>query len=209
MNVLTIANKKLLAASILAISFLLGLALIHVQAAASDSSISLKKDNSTGLFILTLRDPDGILEFSMTPTGKLPYSGGLSGCKSSFVNNTTVFDESNDFTPVMRAFIVDCKNNTTELEIPPPVNGATRSVVVRKEELPTPTPTPTPALAPEVKKEGLVPSSVEGPLSAQDIQYPVSELGGCQSETECRSYCDVVDNAKECFVFAKKNKLIS
>src|SRR3989338_3638940 len=118
MNVLTIANRKFLAASILAISFLLGLVIIHVQAAVSDSSISLKKDPSTGLFILTIRDPDGILEFSMTPTGKIPYSGGLSGCKSSFTNNNVSFDESSDFKPAMLAFIVDCKNNKTELEIP-------------------------------------------------------------------------------------------
>src|SRR3989344_8542168 len=156
MNVLTIANKKFLAVSILAISILLSLAIIHVQAAASDSSISLKKDPSTGLFILTIRDPDGILEFSMTPTGKIPYSGGLSGCKSSFTNNTASFNELSDFKPVMTAFVVDCKNNTTELEIPPPVNGATKSVAVIKEELPpSPPPTSTPTPAQEVKKEGL------------------------------------------------------
>ncbi|MEK7566880.1 MAG: LamG domain-containing protein, partial [Patescibacteria group bacterium] len=53
----------------------------------------------------------------------------------------------------------------------------------------------------EVKKEG--------PLSAEDIRYPASDLGNCQSETECRSYCDVVDNAKACFTFAKKYNLIS
>jgi hypothetical protein len=203
MNVLTIANRKFLAASILVISFLLGLALIHVQAATNDSSISLKKDKSTGLFVLTIRDPDGILEFSMTPTGKLPYSGGLSGCKTSFINNNTVFNESSDFNPAMLARVVDCKNNTTELEIPPPVDGITRSVVVRKEELPPP-PLPSPAPAQEAKEV-----KKEGPLSAEDIEFPAPELGNCQSENECRSYCDVVDHAKECFGFAKKYHLIS
>ncbi|MDZ4286125.1 MAG: LamG-like jellyroll fold domain-containing protein, partial [Candidatus Sungbacteria bacterium] len=49
----------------------------------------------------------------------------------------------------------------------------------------------------------------EGPLSAEDIQYPVPGLGGCQNEAECRSYCDNTARAKECFAFAKKYNLIS
>ncbi|MDP3784944.1 MAG: LamG-like jellyroll fold domain-containing protein [bacterium] len=191
-------NRKLLAASILAASFLLSLSIIRVEAAANDSSINIKKDPSTGLFILTIRDPDGIQEFSLSPTGKNPYGGGLSGCKKSFSNNTAVFDESSDFEPVMPAYVVDCKNNTTELEIPPPVNGVTASVALKKE---TPPPAPPPPPPKEEKKEG--------PLSAEDIRYPVPELGGCQSDTACRSYCDIVDNAKECFAFAKKYHLIS
>src|SRR3989338_6081295 len=100
MGILTIANRKVLAAGIVAVSFALGLA-GTVQAAANDSSINLKKDQSTGLFVLTLRDPDGILEFSITPSGKLPYGGGLSGCKNSFVNNTASFADPSDFTATM------------------------------------------------------------------------------------------------------------
>lgn len=191
--------QKLLAASILALSFLLSLSIIQVQAAAGDSSINLKKDPGTGLFILTIKDPDGIQEFLLFPTGKNPYGGGLSGCKRSFSNNTAVFDESSDFTPVMPAYVIDCKNNKTELEIPPPVKGITASVALKKEVPPPPPPPPPP---PQAEKK-------EGPLAAEDIRYPVAELGNCQSETECRSYCDIVDNAKECFTFAKKYHLIS
>ena len=106
MNVLTNVNRRWTAALIALVFFLFGLAILRVQAAANDSSIGLKKDQSTGLFVLTIRDPDGILEFSMTPSGKLPYSGGLSGCKKSFVNNTASFADPDDFTPVMTAFVV-------------------------------------------------------------------------------------------------------
>ena len=191
-------NQKLLAASILAVSFLLSLSIIQVQAADNDSSITLKKDRSTDLFVLTIRDPDGIQEFSLSPAGKSPYGGGLSGCKKSFSNNTAVFDEFSDFTPVMPAYVIDCNNNKTELEIPPPIDGITKGIAVRKEE---PPPLP-PAPPPKAEKK-------EGPLAAEDIRYPVLELGSCQNETECRSYCDNANRAKECFAFAKKYNLIS
>src|SRR3990167_542415 len=191
-------NQKLLAASILAVSFLLSLSIIQVQAANNDSSITLKKDRSTDLFVLTIRDPDGIQEFSLSPAGKSPYGGGLSGCKKSFSNNTAVFDEFSDFTPVMPAYVIDCNNNKTELEMPPPIDGITKGIAVRKEE---PPPLP-PAPPPKAEKK-------EGPLAAEDIRYPVLELGSCQNETECRSYCDNANRAKECFAFAKKYNLIS
>ena len=199
MNTNTITTPKLLATSILAVFFLLSLSIIRVEAAVNDSSVNLKKDQSTGLFVLTIKDPDGILEFSLIPAGKNPYGGGLSGCKKSFSNDTTSFADPSDFTPVMTASIIDCKNNTTELEIPPPVKGVTNSIAVKKE---VPLPPPPPPAPPKEEKKS-------GPLSAEDIRYPVSELGNCQSETQCRSYCDIVDNAKTCFTFAKKYNLIS
>src|SRR3989344_9339798 len=44
---------------------------------------------------------------------------------------------------------------------------------------------------------------------AQNIQYPVEELGDCQDESACRSYCDKPENAKSCIAFAEKNNLMS
>lgn len=41
------------------------------------------------------------------------------------------------------------------------------------------------------------------------IQYPVKELGNCQDEAACRSYCDKPENMKVCVDFAEKNNLIS
>lgn len=41
-----------------------------------------------------------------------------------------------------------------------------------------------------------------------DIQYPVPQLGNCQSETECRSYCDKPDNIEACLIFAEQNHLM-
>lgn len=177
----------------------MSLGIIRVQAAANDSSINLKKDPGSDFFTLTIRDPDGIQEFSLSPVKDFRYGGLLSGCKKSFSNNNVSFHDPADFTPVMPAYVIDCKNNTTELEISPPVKGAAQSVLVKKEVLPSPAPS-----LPPLKEE-----KKEGPLSAGDIHYPVSGLGGCQNETECRSYCDNADRAKECFAFAKKYNLIS
>ncbi|MBI4101457.1 MAG: hypothetical protein HY443_00640 [Candidatus Nealsonbacteria bacterium] len=42
-----------------------------------------------------------------------------------------------------------------------------------------------------------------------DIQYPVAELGNCQDESSCRSFCDQPENLSACLDFAKKNNLMS
>lgn len=199
MNAPIIANRKLLAVSALAILFLVSVALTEVGASANDSSIILKKPPGAERFILTIKDPDGVQEFSLSPVAQFRYGGILSGCNKSFSSDNVFFNDPVDFTPVMPAYVVDCQNNTTELEIPPPVKGVAKSIVVKKEE-PPPLPPPLPP-PPEEKKTG--------PLSAEDIQYPVTELGNCQNEAECRSYCDNADRAKECLAFAKKYNLIS
>lgn len=206
MNFLTTTNRKLFAASMLAFSFLLGLAIIHVQAAANDSSVTLKRPKGSEAFTLTIKDPDGIQEFSLSPVHQFRYGGMLSGCNKTFSSEYVSFNDPVDFTPVMPAYIIDCQNNTTELEIPPPVEGTAKSVVVKKEEPPPPPPPPP---LQEEKKEELVKKSADGSLLAEDIQYPVPELGNCQNEAECRSYCDNANHAKECLAFAKKYNLIS
>lgn len=49
-------------------------------------------------------------------------------------------------------------------------------------------------------------------ISPQDIIFPVSDLGNCKSETDCRAYCEQRDNAdviRACLAFAKKYNLLS
>ena len=204
MNIMTSTSQRLFLVSIAVVSLLLSLVITRVEAATNDSSVNLKKDPNSGLFTLTVRDSDGLQEFSIIPAGKLPYGGGLSGCKPSFSITNVSFVDPTDFTPVMSAHVIDCNNDTTELEIHAPVDGIARSVVLKKEISPSP---PPPRQDVEEPRVGQI--EQEGPLSAEDIQYPVPELGSCQSETECRSYCDNANRAKECFTFAKKYNLIS
>lgn len=42
-----------------------------------------------------------------------------------------------------------------------------------------------------------------------DIQFPVAELGNCQSESKCRTYCDDPANTDQCLDFAVKNGLMT
>jgi len=49
----------------------------------------------------------------------------------------------------------------------------------------------------------------QGTMGTQNIQYPVKELGNCQDESACKSYCDKSENAKACVNFAEKNNLMS
>ncbi len=48
----------------------------------------------------------------------------------------------------------------------------------------------------------------EGNVSAPNIEYPVSELGNCRNETDCKSYCDKPANIEACINFAEKHNLI-
>ena len=43
----------------------------------------------------------------------------------------------------------------------------------------------------------------------ENINYPVEELGGCQSESDCKAYCDKSENGEACLDFAQKNNLMS
>ncbi|MDD4990173.1 MAG: hypothetical protein PHW31_02575 [Candidatus Pacebacteria bacterium] len=43
----------------------------------------------------------------------------------------------------------------------------------------------------------------------QNIQYPVKELGNCQSESDCKVYCDKPENTEACLDFAQKNNLMA
>ena len=44
---------------------------------------------------------------------------------------------------------------------------------------------------------------------SEDIKYPVKELGNCQNEKECRTYCDKPENMNACVAFSEENNLIS
>jgi len=44
---------------------------------------------------------------------------------------------------------------------------------------------------------------------ADEINYPVSELGNCQNEEECKAYCDNWENIEECVSFAEAHNLLS
>ena len=54
-------------------------------------------------------------------------------------------------------------------------------------------------------------SLISRATSPQDIIFPIVELGGCNSEAECRIYCDQRDSAdiiRACLAFAKKHNLL-
>lgn len=46
-------------------------------------------------------------------------------------------------------------------------------------------------------------------LTKDDVVFPVTVLGNCQNEQECRSFCDDPDNITECVAFAEKYSLLS
>ncbi len=41
-----------------------------------------------------------------------------------------------------------------------------------------------------------------------DIQFPVAELGGCESKTDCFAFCESPDNYSACLSFAGQNDLL-
>lgn len=45
--------------------------------------------------------------------------------------------------------------------------------------------------------------------NGNDIVFPVEELGSCQNETECKTFCDKKENISACVDFAEKHNLMS
>ncbi len=50
--------------------------------------------------------------------------------------------------------------------------------------------------------------AIQALADISDVKYPVSQLGNCKSETECRSYCDKPENVEACLNFAEQNNLM-
>ncbi|MEK9170497.1 MAG: hypothetical protein AAB674_02510 [Patescibacteria group bacterium] len=71
--------------------------------------VSINKESS-GLYLLEIKAPNGIKEFSFTSEGSNPYSGGLSGCPNDYSNRTMIIF------PV-KAVITDCKDEVHEFTI--------------------------------------------------------------------------------------------
>tara|TARA_Y100000310_G_scaffold339032_1_gene430441 strand:- start:596 stop:2218 length:1623 start_codon:yes stop_codon:yes gene_type:complete len=46
-------------------------------------------------------------------------------------------------------------------------------------------------------------------LSYEDITYPIAELGNCENEEACLSYCDDPDHFDECIAFAEEYNLMT
>ena len=77
----------------------LGARLAFAESGQPPSSL---KNNSTGLFNLAIRDPQGVKEFSMVPTGKFPYGGVIGGCPRAHILDNALFEDPADFTPRCR-----------------------------------------------------------------------------------------------------------
>lgn len=179
-----------------------------VSAQSANATISLNKDKSSGLFILNMRDSQGIKSFSLVfPTDKLPYSGDLNGCPASRkIDNITINDPS-DFKPLMNAVILDCQGNETEFEIGAPVDGVAQVKKAGIEPPPPPPPPPSPKAT-----EGTAPPSSEASSAGGDpyanIQYPIKALGNCESKEACKTYCEAQANLDRCIAFAEANGLL-
>ncbi|MBI4993509.1 hypothetical protein HZC33_00915 [Candidatus Wolfebacteria bacterium] len=51
--------------------------------------------------------------------------------------------------------------------------------------------------------------SVVAQAQAQNIVYPIAELGNCENETACKAFCDDQNNISVCVAFAEGHNLIS
>ena len=181
------------------------IAAMQVSAASGgNASLTLQKDKSTDLFVLNMRDSQGIRSFALVfPTEKLPYSGDLSECPPSRKIDNILINETSDFNPSLKAVIVDCRGEETEFEISQPQNGIAQ---VKKVELPLPPPT----TAPEGGVGAPTPEGVgAAPATPATLQYPIKELGGCESAEACKTYCDASTNIERCVAFAETNGLLT
>lgn len=47
------------------------------------------------------------------------------------------------------------------------------------------------------------------PAAPASVSYPIAELGGCTSKTECKTYCDDASHHDACYAFAEASGLMS
>ena len=170
---------------------------------AGNGSLSLIEDLQSDLFTLTVSDPEGVASFALEFKGKLPYSGDLSGCqRSKSINNIAAISDS-DLTETVKGRVVDCQGSETEFEISAvDTKGKAQVKKLGAEPVKTPAPTPTtPTKSTEVKE-----TTTSAP-KAEEIDYPVPELGNCKNKESCFEYCELSENGKKCLEFAKKHKL--
>src|SRR3989344_958511 len=187
---------------ILILTGLLVFVLFTAQAQTTgNATLSLVKDKSSDLFILTLGDTNGIKSFNLEfqTTDKLPYGGDLSGCpRSRKIDNIAAINDL-DLAKTVKAIIVDCGGEETEFEISS-VDASGRAQVKKLSKEPPPPPPPPPSPAPTP-----APTPVE---PKKELDYPIAALGNCSSEESCKKYCDGPANMERCIAFAEEHNLI-
>ena len=191
--------------SILVITFAMFFGVYVYAQSTGNASITLKKQ-SNGYFTLTMKDSQGIKEFSLNPPDKLPYSAQLTNCPQTKESTNVSFTDPGDFTPQMTAYIIDCKDNKDEFTLSAPKDGISRGVRVVKEE-------PVKEVEEEEVKteEAEIEEEEEVEIKAEpasEIIFPVPELGNCKDKESCFAYCELAENGKQCLTFAKKHGLL-
>src|SRR3989338_1790743 len=167
-----------------------------------NATLSLVKDKSSDLFVLTFGDPEGIQSFALEfSTDKPPYSGDLGGCpKSRKIDNIGAVNDS-DLAKTVKGRIVDCRGGETEFEISSTDASGRAQVKKLSKEPPPPATAPTPSVVAPTP----APTSVE---PKKELKYPIAELGNCSSEESCKKYCDGPANMERCVAFAEEHNLI-
>src|SRR3989344_5750396 len=119
-----------------------------------------------------------------------------------------LINEISDFKPMMKAVIVDCRGEETEFEITAPVGGVAQ---VKKVEPPLPEPVSAPAVPTEASQPSSETSAGAATTQATPpgLEYPIKELGGCESQEACKTYCDTPANLERCIAFAETNGLLT
>lgn len=193
--------------AIISFGLLMAVAL-QAETSSGNSSVSAKKQTD-GLYTITIKDSQGIKSFALKSPGNFPYSAELKGCPRVFVVNNVSPAAVNNFSGEVEADIVDCQNNTDELEIPE--IGDKTAVTGKHEEPPAPVVKPAaPATPAAPSKVEVAPPITEAPVAKEaEIIYPVTELGGCANKDECKVYCEEPGNMPSCLNFAERHDLIS
>ncbi|TSD07693.1 MAG: hypothetical protein Greene07144_826 [Parcubacteria group bacterium Greene0714_4] len=204
--------RRYLTLAVVVVSLLSFVFIVHAQAGPSNSSISFKKDPSSELFTITIKDSDGIRSFSLEARSKGSYGGDLGKCPNLRIIDNVSFQDPGDFTPVMNVKITDCDGTVDELEVSPPKNGVGKGVRVGGSGETEAQSTAETGRGSGAGREQEIVKDTKSKRQEKgkpEIIYPVSELGGCQNETECRAFCDDADNIKVCVDFAEAHGLMS
>ncbi len=177
---------------------------LQAKGASNDTALTVASKTQEGPYTLVILDSnDGISSFSINIKGENPYGDELN-CSKTFKTENVSFRGA----PFpLSAFVIDCKGNRVEFEIPDPAGGTINASVTATISSEGKTSAPNQFEAETGVTAGGA-ASAKTRTDAPKIEFPIPELGNCTDEAGCRAYCDRRENRDVCFTFAKWHGLI-
>lgn len=158
--------------------------------------------------------------FGPPPNGAIRYTAGVNengsmpegNVSNNYLQGDDIPQPSPTPTPTSTATPTPTRTPTpTPTPTAKPTNTPTPSPLPTDTPIPTNSPTviPTSMTEPNSPNSSSTPALDDQSKIITSLNYPIAELGNCQSEEDCSNYCDNEENVSKCTDFAVKKGLMT